>query len=78
MSKLKLKMTAGAAATLVAVMSSSAAAQSVASRSTAACDTVAMLRDSTNVDQMRLTRLNKTCGQARQASSSVRIPITKG
>jgi len=83
MSKLKLSSTAGVAAAVVLTMSSSAVAQSAAvqsarARSAAACDTVAMLRDSTNVDSMRMSRLNTSCGQNRLTTSSRRIPITKG
>jgi hypothetical protein len=78
MSKLKLNMMAAAAATIAAVMSSSAGAQTLAGRSMAACDTVAKLRESTMVDSARMARLNASCGRTRLASSAVRIPISKG
>ena len=78
MSKLKLSTTAGAALAAMVAVSSSAVAQSATARATAACDTVSMLRDSTNVDASRLARLNTSCGRTRLASSSRRIPITKG
>jgi hypothetical protein len=78
MNKMKLSTTAGAAVAVLMGMASSAAAQSATARSLAACDTVATLRDSTMVDSSRMARLNNTCGRTRLASSSRRIPITKG
>ena len=81
MNKLKLNSTAGAAVAVLMTVSASAVAQSATqsaqARSAAACDTVAMLRDSTNVASSRMTRLNAACGQ-RSATSVRRIPITKG
>jgi len=81
MNKLKLNSTAGAAVAVLMTVSASAVAQnatqSAQARSAAACDTVAMLRDSTNVASSRMTRLNAACGQ-RSATSVRRIPITKG
>jgi opacity protein-like surface antigen len=82
MNKLKLSSTAGAAVAVIFAVSSSAVAQnatqSAQARSAAACDTVAMLRDSTMVDPSRKSRLNASCGQNRLATSVRRIPITKG
>ena len=84
MSKLKLNSTAGAAVAVVLAMSSSAAAQNAATqsgtqaRSAAACDTVAMLRDSMNVSASRMSRLNASCNRSHLTSSAVRIPISKG
>jgi len=83
MSKLKSKVTAGAAVAVALVLSSSAGAQNTGTqsagqaRSAMPCDSTsrATLRDST-VDSTMRARLNANC--ARSASSARRIPISKG